>query len=290
VLGLISVGNFVMQYRSDAYFIAAIVGAQGVAAYHIGLGLSQKAFSALVPKAGGMMLLGAMTEAYAREGRPALHRYFSRMVKYVLLANLPIALGGAILAREIVYVVYGESYLEAAGIVALFFLVTGPLTVGGAISGVLSAIERPDLFMWTKVLTVVNIGLNVLLIPVYGVAGALYATAASSTLILAVEYLLARRLTGITFPAGSIIRTLGAAGAMAAVVIVLQRALATPQWATLAIVVPIGAIVYLTAVLLLRAAGEDELRLVESRLPFIAHLTTRLPGHGRRTTMVANQA
>ena len=61
-------------------------------------------------------------------------------------------------------------------------------------------LEKPHYFMWTKVISIINIPLNLLFIPWFGVMGALGSTSITLSLIFLVEYFLAKHLASISIP------------------------------------------------------------------------------------------
>jgi O-antigen/teichoic acid export membrane protein len=100
-----------------------------------------------------------------------------RITRYTLLFSMLITLGLAALARPFVRLYFGAEYLAA--VIPLLILLPGTLasSVGRPVFGIELANERP---IWTVVVTgssaILNLVLNLFLIPRYGMVGAAVAT------------------------------------------------------------------------------------------------------------------
>jgi O-antigen/teichoic acid export membrane protein len=95
----------------------------------------------------------------------------------VIAASLPIALGGALLAAPLMSQVFGDDYF-AAGMPLSILIWSVPFSLfrNVAIAG-LVARERQDQMLKTTIWsTVLNLALNITLIPRWGMAGAALAT------------------------------------------------------------------------------------------------------------------
>jgi O-antigen/teichoic acid export membrane protein len=97
---------------------------------------------------------------------------------------------------------------------------------------------------------IVNIGLNLILIPRYGLMGAASATLAAEAFSLSYGFLILWR-RGLLDGARAILRPLLAAGIMGAVVYLVGHD------QSLLITIPVGVVVYALALILLRGVPED---------------------------------
>jgi len=207
-----------------------------------------------------------LTEAYVSEGIETLRNRFRQMVRIRFLFSVPIGFGGAILASDIVDTVYGAEYAPAASLLALFFLMQMPLYWIGSVSGVLVAIEKPQWFLWTKAVTLLTIPISIWWIGLWGLEGALFATTLGTAAVAAMEFLAARRYTGISFPMADVVRYVVAGTVMAAAVGVIA-VIGGPSWLTLVIGIPVGVVVYGSALLTLKAFSPAELKALNAAIP-----------------------
>jgi len=197
---LIQLAGFILAYRSDIYFLAYYLGTTSVSFYSIANGLVEQSTSIFGSRATGMMIVGTMTEKYAREGKDALSTVFSYNIQLVFLYTAPIVFGGILLARDLIQALYGVLYMPVVPLLMAIFAVRFFLRFGGSFSGVLVALEKPQYFLWTKIISVANIPLNILLIPRIGIMGAVAATAITTLTIMAVEIYLTLRIIKLRFP------------------------------------------------------------------------------------------
>ena len=264
---LIAVGGFLLQSRSDEYFIGAVLGVQAVAFYHLADGFTRTVYSLPMPRLTGFLITGLLAEAYITDGLETVRRRFSRIVRFRFMVNVPIAFGGALLAEEIVATVYGPDYAGAASLLALFFLLQLPLRWIGAISGVLVAVEKPHWFLWTKLVSVVTIPLTIWWLGLWGLNGALFATSLGTAAVAAIEFRAARRFTGISFPAVEVARYVLAGGVMAVAVAGTKELLGgLPAPVVLAVAAPVAGGAYVAALIGLRALSPSEAGFVRSVL------------------------
>lgn len=111
------------------------------------------------------------------EGFEALKALVERSVKYLLLAVLPMVVGGVILADQLIGLVYGGDFTRA-GLVLQFHLVSLiPFSLVFIFANLLISTnhQKVDLHI-NLVAMVVNIALNALLIPFFSELGAVAAT------------------------------------------------------------------------------------------------------------------
>jgi len=97
-------------------------------------------------------------------------------------AAIALALPLSLLAAFIVRLLYGEPYAESAGVLAIHAWASVFVYLGMASSSYLLAEDLTIVSLYRTLLgAVVNIGLNLLLIPRYGIQGAAWATVISAS-------------------------------------------------------------------------------------------------------------
>lgn len=263
---MIALGGFVLAYQSDVYFISYYLGLTAVGYYSLVNNFVTRAYQFVMPRSIGVFYLSTMTAQYKEKGVSVLLPYFQKNVEYILVWSLPIAIGGALLAPQMVSVIYGDAYLAAVPLFIQMFLISGILKAGGTVSSVFVAMEKPQYFMWSKLLSIINIPLNIVLIQRYGVIGALYATSLTLTIILLVEYALAKKLAKICLPWLNIVKILTSACAMGMIVYAVQRLTIFSDIITLLCAVFVGAVVYFIFVYMLEAVPREYVFFFVSRI------------------------
>ena len=193
---------------------------------------------------------------YHRGAEGQLTRAVNRFYKALLLLGWPIAVGTFMLAHGFRFI-----YAYPASEPALRILATGIvfMFITNAFIGALNAIDRQLSFTWAALGSmVVNIALNLVLIPLFGYIGASVATVLTEVALLAFcWYLTGRHLSRVPLLSLSW-RILLAGLVMGGALYPLMRV--TGPMVVVAIAA--GALIYGLALLLLGGLDSDEIRLV----------------------------
>lgn len=188
------------------------------------------------------------------DDRQSLGRSLENGLHYVIVISVPVSLGAALLAGEIVTTLW-PTFTNAipalrVGIVGLSFVFANFI-----LASFLNACNRQKLNTINLGLTmVVNAVLNLVLIPRFGHVGAATAAVFSALFLFLLDLWWARRITTVRFGRllAKAVATLTAAGAMGLVVQFLPF--------HLFIIIPLGAVVYVGAVFATRALTVSEFK------------------------------
>ena len=167
-----------INYQADTIMIAYLLTATDVGYYGVAVGLSK--FFWLVPQAIQSITYPATTEYWANKNHSALQVMIDKSMKYTACVLFPIGLGVGFFAKEIITTIFGDAFIHA--VLPLQILVAGTVIfgVGKSIGGSVTSTGRPDIILkLTGISATINIVLNALLIPIYGISGAAMATAIS---------------------------------------------------------------------------------------------------------------
>lgn len=130
----------------------------------------------------GMSLLPAMTRLGA--GTPAEQAQYHTALAQIFAVCMPVSVGGCLLASSIIGMAFGDQY--GASVLALQILIWSiPLSIFRNVPwSALVSRERHDLLVKAVVIgAVVNVLLNITLIPLYGMPGAAIATVITESLV-----------------------------------------------------------------------------------------------------------
>ncbi len=191
-------------------------------------------------------------------GKDRLALAYEKSYRLLAVLGVPLAVGMALTAPSLVHAVRGyEQSIPALGILALSVLF---LFLNNAFIYTLTVINRQGDFTRLALATlVVNVFLNLALIPAFGYIGASWAAVLTElALFLGGWWLLRRHLSALRM-VGSIGRILLSGAVMGVVVFLLQ---AEP----IPLVVAVGAAVYAVALVVLRAVDVDEWRIIRNAL------------------------
>lgn len=194
----------------------------------------------------------------AQSSPQSLPAIYERVLRYLLLISLPVAVGGALLAEPIITFLYGTDYANAGIVLSILIWVT-PLMFLTEFLGYIIVINGEEkrvagAIAWS---TLVNVSLNALLVPRFGVLAASIMTVLTEVVLLSQYcWLLRARLRLI--PWNSVLfRPIVASALMAVVVIALSGL-------HVLVLVAAGALVYGAALLLLGVFGRDEIRMLRA--------------------------
>lgn len=184
---------------------------------------------------------------------------YERVLRYLMLVALPIAVGGFIVADPLIGLLFGADYAPTAPLFAILIWVL-PLMFLSEFLGYVVVIAGREALVARAIIvsSSVNVVANLIFIPIYGVLAAAIITVITEA-VLVVQYVwLMRDLLG-RMQWGALVRSALAVAAMAALVY-LTRSL--PVLATIAL----GGAIYGGLLLAMRVIGPDEAAFVRGIL------------------------
>lgn len=237
---------------SDRFLIKYFLDELAVGAYAAGYGVADKPVLMLCAWAA----LGAsplMMAAYEAEGKAAATRAAGDLFGMILFLGLPAATGLALVAEPLAEAVIAADLREQATQIIPFIAVSGLLNglLIHYVSESFQLVRRTDqraLLMIVPV--VVNIGLNLLLLPRLGVMGAVYATVFSYGLAVLLLGFFGRRLLRLPVPLGDLAKVSFAAFCMWPMIYFLPD---FGGWGELFMKVTAGGLTYILVALLVNA-------------------------------------
>jgi O-antigen/teichoic acid export membrane protein len=280
-LGLLLL-NLVVWDRSDIFLLR-----------HLNPDLSQVTFFSysftlvekllLVPQVlAGTMGLNLLAQQKLDSGRMAATAVVSGI--YLLLVGLPVMLGAAALSRPL-WMIYGDKFAPAAPVFVIMATLAVARTVQSPATVLLQATENQAFLLRAGLLcAAVNLGIDVLLIPVHGALGAAIGNGTGQMLSAAVVWVFIARKFSPDMRYGMIARILASGIVMAGVVIAMTRWL--PPVAGSAAGVMTGMFVYVAMLRLTRALRQEDRDRLQSlaailperlRYPFNRLLWTVIP-------------
>ncbi len=201
---------------------------------------------------------------YHTESRERLLNATGRFYKTLFGLGWPISVGTFILAPGINGLFDRSGRFEEAAL-ALQVLGAGIflMFVTNAFIAALNAMDRQVLFTWAALVSlVVNVGLNLFLIPAYGYLGAAWATNLTEFALLVTGWLMVRRVLG-PVPVFRLVWRILLAGLLMGAVLYFFRT--AHGWQVL-LAILVGMVVYGGGLLLFRALEPEELALARRAL------------------------
>jgi O-antigen/teichoic acid export membrane protein len=210
-----------------------------------------------LPQAFSQVVGVSVMSEYGRDPKN-LRRFVSTAVKYALMVTVPIMVGCAAISSALIRSTYGKQYLEVIPVLAIGALLAAAKPLLGPLQSLLQAEERQGFLIgWTVCCGVLNVVLDIALIPVAGARGAMVANGLAQLLAVLGVWVRARTAFSLPFQASEVIRILFSGAVMAAVVVALQWT-GIPAWTQLAAGIPLGALTYFAVVRCLRILDRDD--------------------------------
>lgn len=259
---------------ADVYIISAIMGTASAGEYNAGYNLANRSLEILfvwVSMAVTPVAITAMEQQGTAGSRDVLKSYGATL----LWIAVPAATGIALVSKDAGFIL-GEGVRDGAISVmpwiAIAGLINGFMTYYVHRAFMLSG--QTQKYVWALVLPVIlNIALNLVLIPTHGLMGAVWATISSYILAVVIATILARRDYPLPLPIRAALEIGVCSLAMASAVSLLPLEAMTPGFITLSIKAMVGIIVYLLSCWLINAADCRSFirglyqRVVKSPLP-----------------------
>lgn len=200
--------NYIVHQKSEIYFLAGYGSNTLVAIYSLGYDLAFNLNSLIKGGAIGDLGLISGTEVYTKD-KEKFVLFLKKMSFYTSLIMIPSAVFGLLVSDYFIPLIYGEDFSSASFVfksMLILFAITGTTIHINTAIGVL---EKWDLMILISGISAfVNIALNFLLIPEYGINGALVCvTIATLISPLFWIYYLTKELGNI-YPFKSLIRIL----------------------------------------------------------------------------------
>ena len=245
--GIWGLGGHVYNWM-DVIIIGVFLSQAAVGAYELAWRLTTTAimFSTVFAR----VLFPQLSAWQADGATEKVSNLISDAMTTSLLLIVPSVVGVALIGREILGVIFGLEYTIAAAAFLVLMVEKLPQAVNLVFDKAIQAFDRPKYGAIATVVSLsMNIVLNLLLVPRYGLVGAALATLLSVTVntVLLGYYL--GRLTTVTFPVRDVGWTVLAALVMGGALLGLTRVLNVDTPVTLLAAVALSAVVYGAGVL-----------------------------------------
>ena len=199
----------------------------------------------------GTVLFPQISEWETNGNMKAIGKALSRGLAYTVLIPIPAFLGASVISRDFLGVVFGKEFARASAVlnVLLFGKVFEALHI--ILSRILSAIGKPQLTFRSGLAgLVINAGLDLVLIRLYGIIGAAIASCVSVAVSMFLCGLYLKRYVVIVFPTRHLKWEVVAAVCMALSIYGFTKAIPISSELQLAVVVSLGVMVYVGIMML----------------------------------------
>jgi O-antigen/teichoic acid export membrane protein len=186
-----------VNYQADILITGFFLTATDLGYYAVSVGLSR--FIWLVPEAVQKITYPLTSSLCADQSKDAIQVMIDKSMKYTAVIIIPITFACIIFSGDIILLIYGSNF--SYSVVPFMILVIGTSIFGIAkcIGGSMAAAGRPDIgFKLGFLSAVLNVTLNLILIPIFGIVGAAIATTVTFILLTCVGQFFIQRILHYT--------------------------------------------------------------------------------------------
>ncbi len=258
----------IVWQRSEVFFLGKFRPVEEVGFYSLAFGFTTTAVS-FFASAISNVLIPIHSQAFGAHDRKRMEMIYQKSIQFLSLVSLPLAIGGAVLADRIVLTMYGAQYLPSAAAMAILFLSSAGGRIGAGLASVMYSANLVHIKIYTALIwSVLNITLDLWLIPSHGVMGAVIANSTTQLLGVITGPFIIYHFFRFAFPLAIFLRVMAGALVMGAAVWMLKGLF--PGTGGLLVLVAIGGVIYLIGVILFRAVSPGDVDLfkrIGDRLP-----------------------
>jgi O-antigen/teichoic acid export membrane protein len=238
----------------DRYIVSYFLGtsAAGIynAAYSIGF------YSSFIIFPLGMVLYPYVTKHFAQGNIAETKNYFRYSFKYLMMITIPCAVGAAVLSRPLLLILTTPEFVSGRYIVALAALAAIFFCIYQFFLYVLYLENRTRLIVvLLSASAVLNLALNLLLIPRFGIEGAGIASSLAYAFLGGVTFIVSRRLMKLNLNSLFLLKSVAAAAFMGLIIRIINPSSVVAT----ALSIMAGIAIYLGILILLKGFSKVEM-------------------------------
>lgn len=266
----LSSGGFLIFTYADTILIGIFMTESDVGIYRVAFQLTSVASFIVI--AFHTVLYPRISKWHADNQLSMIENSLTKAFTYSLFLAIPVTAEGIILSETLLFFLYGTAFVAGAPILIILLFVQIANIFMYLQTMCLNAMDRPKIsFYITVVSAILNIILNILLIPVFGIAGAAVASLVTMILNAVLAYAMLKSSIHIRVDLRSLLNLIVSALIMSVFLLAYIHMLPIRDFLGLGIIVTLGAIIYFCAVLATDRKIRTDLKglLDTMRLPVI---------------------
>lgn len=178
---------------ADTFFIGVMKSVSDVGIYNVAMPLAAS-LGMLLP-AFGNIFYPIMNELYAKNEFSQMSASFSVISRWLFFLSLPIVFIVVFFSKQILGILFGSAYIVGSSVLVILIIADFISTVAGPCEYALMTFNKTKTIFYINVsATIVNLAMNFILIPHYGIIGAALATALSLVFRKIIFLLIVRKL------------------------------------------------------------------------------------------------
>ncbi len=188
---------FILMSWTDTIFLGYFKDTVAVGIYNVAVPTAQLLY--IIPNAFGALFSPVLTDAYSSGNKKRMETIYKAITRWNTYFNVPLLLLLVLFSPSIINIFFGAEYVSghtAAGILSFSVFVS---SISLSAMWVLTTMKRTRYVLHSTVASaIINVILNILLIPAFGLEGAAIATLISSVVITLLYVTGVRKYSGIT--------------------------------------------------------------------------------------------
>ncbi|MFA4991910.1 MAG: polysaccharide biosynthesis C-terminal domain-containing protein [Candidatus Omnitrophota bacterium] len=204
---LSNVAYFFRDKAGDVFLLSYFLGPYAVGLYSFAFGIPLLLMRLSPASMLRAVVTPFMVSRYSETGdKEDLIYYFAFTNRFIFFMMIPIFMGVIILADKVILYVFNPEYMSSKN---LFMASLGFCMVYQffyVYSAIIYALEKKRLFLISAMTALLNLAGDIILIPAYGVLGAILATGGSAIVLIVVSHIELRKSVKISYPWSSFLK------------------------------------------------------------------------------------
>jgi len=218
---LINIINFILGKQSDILMLSSLLGNQAyIGYYNVAFSLKSNISLLFISGLGGVGLT-TVSRIIQSKDEKKIHKTIDVLIKMAVFLSIPLTIFSMINAQHIIMYIFSDQYAPSIQLLQIFigFDIICRLMGGGIYVTLFYAIEKSNIVLVLRLISgIVNVILNLILIPEIGVCGAVIATGFSGLMLISSEMIWMRKYIKIKYPVQFIFKIVFSSLAAAAIV------------------------------------------------------------------------
>ena len=266
----LSSGGALMFTYADTILIGLFMTEADVGIYRVAFQLTSVA--SFIVMAFHTVLFPRISKWHTENNFSSIEFSMTKAFTYSLFIGIPITAGGIILSEKLLYYLYGASFVSGSSVLIILLFVQIVNIFMFLLTTCLNAMDMPKMsFYITAGSALLNIVLNILFIPQYGIVGAAVASLITISINAALAYMVLKSSLHISIDK-TVLRNLGVSALiMSLALIAYVNIFPILDFIGLVLVLGFSAIIYFTSVLGIDRSIRNDLKelLDTMHLPII---------------------
>lgn len=257
---LISIGGLVLQ-SADSVMLTIFKTTQDVGIYNAAVPIANLLL--YIGSALSVVLIPLTSELMIKKMSGTIKIGIMSLYKYSFMILLPLVCIGFMYAGGIITILFGSAYVSGALALQILLFGTTVYLLAQMNFSILSGIGEPQITARILIIgTVVNILLNLYLIPKWGIAGAALTTSASYLIMAIMSTLYVQRKLRLKFPLWHWVKSLVISLIMIGTISYLKHVLKLNLYLEIAVLLVIGAVIYIALSFILSQFNWNEIKTI----------------------------